>query len=177
MISGSGILITMYPQRWKPHPECGKNHWGMVHRCQGQRSGFRTVSCVGQQYKAALTSPWCDLQWEMQRADLSVFRDGLRRGVAREERSGVWYFKLGCWKQCGEHERGEERLLLFRDSYVAMGPLQQLVCMSAECLIHCSFSKVTFFLEVRMKAADFQPNNTIYNELTTSFLRHCCSRN
>lgn len=109
LINGSGILIMMYPQRWKP----GLGVWceslrGRVYWCQGKRSCFRTGSCVGQQYKAALMSPWYDLRWEMQRADTLVFRDGLRRVVAREEGwSGVWYFKLGCWEQCGEHRRGE----------------------------------------------------------------------
>lgn len=70
----------------------------------------------------------------------------------------------------------EERLLLLIHC-VATGPLKQPVCMPAECLTYCRFSKVTFFLKVGINAADFKPYNTIYNELTTSLLSHCCSRN
>lgn len=69
----------------------------------------------------------------------------------------------------------EERLLLLIHC-VATGPLKQPVCMPAECLTYCRFSKVTF-LKVGINAADFKPYNTIYNELTTSLLSHCCSRN
>lgn len=41
----------------------------------------------------------------------------------------------------------EERLLLFRGSDVATDALKQIVCTSAEHLIHFSSSKVTLFLK------------------------------
>lgn len=64
--------------------------------------------CVGQQQKAVLTS-LCDLQWEMQQADVLVIRGGLRRGVAREEgwsvvnkreeREGCYCSETAIWPQ------------------------------------------------------------------------------
>lgn len=131
-----------------------------VYGCEGRRSCFRAGSCAG---------PWCDLQLEMPRGDMLVFRDGLERG--RME----WYVIVQIRLLETVENMREERLLLF--SNMAIGPSQQFVCISAEHLISYSFSKVAFFLKVGMKAADFQPNNATYNELTTSHLSHCCSRN
>lgn len=124
-------------------------------------------------YKAALSALWPAA------GDAESWHVNLQEQA--EERS----YKRGRMEQfvilpirllgIGENIR-EERLLLFI-CYVATGPLKQLVCVPAECLTYCHFSKVTFFLKVGINAADFNPYNTTYNELTTSLLSYCCSRN